>query len=73
MPPGTHATLRHPSHALDAVNALIAKVLTELREGLQHGHFELAVSCSRVSGYLQVIVKAGKCHRFLIPTEPTAK
>jgi hypothetical protein len=55
------------------VRSLVERVVAELHEGLRHGHFELTVSCVRVSGHLQVIVSGGRSHRFLIPTKPAQK
>lgn len=51
----------------------IAKIETEVREGVSHGHFDLAISCKiGNSGKRELLVKAGKNHKYLIP-EPEPK
>lgn len=46
----------------------IAKIEAEVREGVSHGHFDLSISCKIAnSGKRELVVKAGKNHRFLIP------
>jgi len=42
----------------------------EVLDGLQHGFFELTVSCEIVNGKKRgLTIKAGKNHRFTIPAE----
>jgi hypothetical protein len=56
-----------------AINSIVQTVVAELHEGIRHGHFELTVSGARVSGCLQVILKVGKSHRFVVPAKPLRK
>jgi hypothetical protein len=43
------------------------KLNDELRAGLDHGYFELLITCEMISGHKrQLIIKAGKSHRFTI-------
>ena len=55
------------------VNSIVENVVSELHQGIRHGHFEITVSGARVSGYVQVIIKAAKNHRFLVPKRSTEK
>ena len=42
----------------------------EIDDGLQHGFFDLAVTCETVNGKKRrLTIKAGKNHRFTIPEE----
>jgi len=42
----------------------------EVRDGLRHGFFELAVTCEIMKGGKRgLTIKAGKNHRFTIPDE----
>ena len=51
----------------------IAKIESEVREGITHGHFDLAISCKvATNGKRELLVKAGKNHRYVIP-EPEPK
>ncbi len=46
------------------------RLTREVRDGLQHGFFELTVAGEIVkSGKRGLTIKAGKNHRFIIPEE----
>ena len=46
----------------------MAKIEAEVRDGLRHGHFEFTIKCKvGNNGKRDLIIKAGKNHRFLIP------
>ena len=46
----------------------IERIEAEVREGVSHGHFDLAISCKVANnGKRELLVKAGKNHRYLIP------
>jgi hypothetical protein len=48
----------------------MAKIDAEVREGLKHGHFEITVTCRIANkGTRELVVKAGKNHRYLIAEE----
>ena len=54
-----------PKHS---VEGLVQRVVKELHDGVHHGHFDLSISGRHGRGdNLEVIVKAGKHYRFLIP------
>ena len=58
---------RGPANELEAA---MAKVLDELREGLIHGFFDYSMSCEIVGGAKRrFTLRAGKSHRFVIPIE----
>lgn len=61
---------RKPISNSGTLTKAIAKIEAEVREGVTHGHFDLAISCKICnSGKRELVVKAGKNHRFLIPEE----
>lgn len=72
---GTDATLKatsgHEPAAPDAkhsMEGLVQRVIKEVQEGVRHGHFDLSISGAHArGGCIEVIVKAGKNYRFLIP------
>ena len=46
------------------------RLTREVRDGLQHGFFELTVACEMVNGRKRrLTIKAGKNHLFTIPEE----
>ena len=48
----------------------IAKIESEVREGVSHGHFDLAISCKIGNGgKRELLVKAGKNYKYLIPED----
>jgi hypothetical protein len=48
----------------------MAKIDAEVRDGLKHGHFEITITCSVGNrGVRELVVKAGKHHRFRITEE----
>ena len=51
-------------------NQAMRKIESEVREGLRHGHFQITLECTVANGKKRdLIVKAGKHHRFLISEE----
>ena len=45
----------------------MAKIEAEVREGLRHGHFEITIASTVGNeGVRELVVKAGKNHRFRI-------
>ena len=71
----THATLKctpgstsEPPDAKHSIEGLMERVVKELREGIRHGHFDFVITGAHARGeHVEVILKAGKNHRFLIP------
>lgn len=48
----------------------ISMIEAEVREGVVHGYFKFAIKCKvGHGGKRELIVEAGKNHRFLIPKE----
>lgn len=48
----------------------MAKIDAEVRDGLKHGHFEITITCSVGNkGVRELVVKAGKNHRYRIAAE----
>lgn len=48
----------------------MAKIDAEVRDGLKHGHFEITITCSVGNkGVRELVVKAGKNHRYRITEE----
>jgi len=73
-PPTPYRTLErtahHPSPRTSELDAAMARVLEELREGLAHGFFDYSMSCEIVrGGKRRFTLRAGKSHRFVIPEE----
>ena len=61
---------RKPISTSATLTKAIAKIEAEVRDGVTHGHFDLAISCKIGNGgKRELVVKAGKNHRFLIPEE----
>lgn len=61
---------RMPTSEAGTLAKAIAKIEAEVREGVSHGHFDLAISCKiGNSGKRELVIKAGKNHRYLIPDE----
>ena len=59
-----------PIYETNVLAKAIAKIETEVREGVSHGHFDLAISCKiGNSGKRELLVKAGKNHKYLIPED----
>lgn len=51
-------------------NQALKRIEKEVREGLRHGHFQITLECTVANGKKRdLIVKAGKHHRFLISEE----
>lgn len=56
--------------AQDGLNAAIEKLTSEVLEGLDHGFFDISVSCELVNGRKRKLtIKAGKSYRFTISQE----
>lgn len=54
------------------IDATIERLVAEVREGIDHGYFEIhARGGDSTGGYTEVIIQAGKCFRFLIPAHCT--
>jgi hypothetical protein len=52
----------------------LEQIEAEVRDGLSHGHSELVIQCRVVSeNKHELLVKAGKKHRFLITKDELAK
>ena len=52
------------------LEAALARVVSEVREGLAHGFFEYSMSCEILrGGKRRFTLRAGKSHRFVIPEE----
>ena len=61
---------RMPTAEANTLTKAIAKIEAEVREGVNHGHFDLAISCKICnSGKRELVVKAGKNHKYLIPED----
>ncbi len=61
---------RMPTSEAGTLAKAIAKIEAEVREGVSHGHFDLAISCKiGNSGKRELLVKAGKNHKYLIPED----
>lgn len=59
-----------PISETDVLAKAIAKIDTEVREGVSHGHFDLAISCKIGNGgKRELLVKAGKNYKYLIPED----
>ena len=59
-----------PHAPANELEAAMAQVLGELREGLIHGFFDYSMSCEIVGGAKRrFTLRAGKSHRFVIPEE----
>jgi len=57
-----------------AIDKAIAKIESEVRDGVRHGHFDLTISCTvRNSGKRELVVKAGKNHMYVIPEDELKK
>ena len=56
------------------IDRAIRRVLTELHDGLRHGHFEFTVVCEVISQERRrLIVKVGKSYQFVIPKAECAQ
>ena len=61
---------RMPNSEAGTLAKAIAKIEAEVREGVSHGHFDMAISCKvGNSGKRELVIKAGKNHRYLIPDD----
>jgi len=61
---------RMPTSEAGTLAKAIAKIEAEVREGVSHGHFDMAISCKvGNSGKRELLVKAGKNHKYLIPED----
>lgn len=61
---------RMPNSEAGMLAKAIAKIEDEVREGVSHGHFDLAITCKiSNSGKRELLVKAGKNHKYLIPED----
>jgi hypothetical protein len=48
----------------------LARLIAELRDGLRHGHFELAVSCEIIGHEKRrLTLRVGKSYQFVIPKD----
>ena len=48
----------------------MAKIDSEVRDGLKHGHFDIGITCIvGNSGIRELVVKAGKNYKFRISKE----
>lgn len=54
--------------AEDAITRLLDRLNDEIRDGIRHGYFKYEITGGDTTGgYTEVILYAGKKHRFLIP------
>ena len=52
------------------LDAMFARLHEIVMDGLRHGFFDCQVTCELMNGRKRrVIIKAGMCHRFVIPEE----
>ena len=64
--PSPAPVVEHRSQFAEALRH-IEKVVTE---GLRHGFFECSIACEIANGgKRQVVIRAGKSHKFVIPEE----
>jgi hypothetical protein len=50
------------------VQRALRKLESEVREGLEHGFFDLSVSCEVIAGgKRRLTIRSGKSHQFIIP------
>lgn len=48
----------------------LGRLETEVREGLEHGFFDLSITCEVIKdGKRRLIIKAGKSYQFVIPEQ----
>jgi hypothetical protein len=63
-----------PISEADVLAKAMAKIETEVRDGVSHGHFDLAISCKiGNSGKRELLVKAGKNYKYVIPEQELKK
>ena len=60
---------RMPNSEAGTLAKAIAKIEDEVREGVSHGHFDLAITCKISNSGNASLVKAGKNHKYLIPED----
>jgi hypothetical protein len=59
-----------PQDSKHSLEGLMDKIMAELVDGIRHGHFDISISGTVTRGdRVEVILRAGKNHRFLIPRE----
>ena len=52
------------------IHGALKRVLSEIVEGLRHGHFEYTLHCELTgNGRRRLTLHAGKHHQFLIPAD----
>lgn len=56
--------------ATRAVEGALARIVSEIHDGLHHGYFEFTLSCEITGqGRRRLLLRAGKTYQFLIPAE----
>lgn len=48
--------------ALDRIRGLVV-------DGLKHGFFDYSIACETLNGKVQLVIRAGKSHKFTIPKD----
>ncbi len=49
-------------------DAAMARLAREVRDGLRHGFFDCTITCTvRTKGRRELVIRAGKSHKFTIP------
>jgi len=67
MPDAPILSISPPAHQVTEALAHIEKVVVD---GLRHGFFECSIACEiRSGGKRQLVIRAGKSHKFTIPEE----
>jgi hypothetical protein len=52
------------------IESALKRILSEILEGLRHGHFEYTLCCELIgNGRRRLTLHAGKNHQFLIPAD----
>jgi len=59
------------SHAAECeMERALRRLESEVREGLEHGFFDLSITCEVIKeGKRRLTIKAGKSYRFVIPEQ----
>ena len=65
---GGHVTGQPAGGSEDVIALLLRRLTDEIRDGIRHGYFKYEITGGDTTGgYTEVILLAGKKHRFLIP------
>jgi hypothetical protein len=62
--------MKNPAIDGGQLDEALAKICAEARDGLRHGHFKLAVTCTLGNkGVRELVLEAGKTYRYRIAKE----